>query len=150
MQRGQTEDDGLGGGGGGVAAAVESWVQLCRAAVQGVQTVQYRYRVYRVFSTDTECTVTGCSVSVYSALPHRSRSQAGAGSRETAAGVSRAAGDHCTQAPGRQQPHNKFFFVIYKIFLIEQKTFNEIFFHQYNKIFLLLTIICDRDSQLIY
>ena len=99
MQCGQTEDDGLGGGGGGVAAAVESWVQLCRAAVQ-----------YRVFSTDTECT--GCSVSVYSALPHRSRSQAGAGSRETAAGVSRAAGDHCTQAPGRQQPHNKYFFLI--------------------------------------
>ena len=56
MQRGQTEDDGLGGGGGGVAAAVESWVQLCRAAVQGVQTVQYRYRVYRVFSISVQGT----------------------------------------------------------------------------------------------
>ena len=61
MQRGQTEDDGLGGGGGGVAAAVESWVQLCRAAVQGVQ---HKYRVYRVFSTDTECT--GCSAQIQS------------------------------------------------------------------------------------
>ena len=49
VQCGQTEDDGLGGGGGGV----ESWVQLCRAAVQGVL---YRYRVYRVFSISVQCT----------------------------------------------------------------------------------------------
>ena len=55
VQCGQTEDDGLDGGGGGVAAAVESWVQLCRAAVQGV-TVQYSYRVYRVFSISVQCT----------------------------------------------------------------------------------------------
>ena len=122
----------------GWAVVVAGWQQRWKAGCN------FAVQLYRVFSTDTECT--GCSVSVYSALPHRSRSQAGAGSRETAAGVSRAAGDHCTQAPGRQQPHNKYFFLIYKIFLI---LFNEIFFPQYNKIFLLLTIICDRDSQLI-
>ena len=99
----------------GWAVVVAGWQQRWKAGCN------FAVQLYRVFSTDTECT--GCSVSVYSALPHRSRSQAGAGSRETAAGVSRAAGDHCTQAPGRQQPHNKYFFLIYKIFLIEQNTF---------------------------
>ena len=101
----------------GWAVVVAGWKAGCNFAVQ----------LYRVFSTDTECT--GCSVSVYSAPPHRSRSQAAAGSRETAAGVSRAAGDHCTQAPGRQQPQQQIFLLyIQDIFTRTKKLFNEIFF----------------------